>query len=236
MTGNPIFWLTLSLYFFAAASGSFVRFCLRRKASPLLFVYPVLWVLSTIGLWLNYSPLGFKDVVSPVSLMFAAAGLVSGYWVFLHPLALIAPLVISLYTHTPAAPFLSYNIYSVGSLLFYPSNEGTLTLGWTPYGEKEMMISLDGPSAGVLFVRKDLPRQYFFLKEQIYPVAIISRSVPVSALADAEPDWYFPLRDAEKTDSRLYSVSYPAVRFYTPGFFTSREYRVEEGTLLLKQR
>ncbi|MDC7241262.1 MAG: hypothetical protein PQJ50_12975 [Spirochaetales bacterium] len=237
MSSNPYFWLALILYFFGSAAGR-LFYVLRKKRSPslLILAYLILAALSSLGLWFNYQPLGISEIISLVMLFFPVSGFLSGYIIFLHPLVLAVPFALSMALHIPLSPLVEVNSYRVGTLLFYPSNEDSLRLGWTSEGGDEELVALQGDSAGVLFIRKELPEQLFFLKEELAPVALLSRSVPVSELSNADPSWFYPLDETEQEVSGLYTVSYPAVYFHTPGFFNRQEYSIDQDRIVIERR
>lgn len=235
MIGNPRFWIALILYFASAGLTAGVRVHTGKKEPLLGDIFLVLALICSIGLWVFAGSISFKsgELLNYVNLICIAGGVLTGRIVFLFPFIIALPLLFSIGTGVPLAPLVPETESTLGELYFYPSNEGDVKAGWIN-GDSEILISLKGDKAGILFMRKSLPAQYFFLKESIKPVAVLSESHPVSDLSLADPTWYFPL-SGDAGEASLYSNSFPAVKYHDTGFFTSYLYTVQNGQILIRK-
>jgi hypothetical protein len=179
MIENPRFWLAILLYFAAAALSAGIR-VYRKKKSPLwLNLYLVLAVTASIGLWVytGTESYRFKEAFNLVNLFCVLFGALTGLGVYFLPLIIILPILFSQIYNLPLAPLRPVKSRVVGELFFYPSNDDSVTIGWIT-GEKEEIISLKGDKAGVLFVRKGLPAEYFFWKILFIPWQFSPRLTP----------------------------------------------------------
>lgn len=237
MITNPRFWLALILYFSAAALSAGI-WAFRKKKSPIgLNIYLILALTASIGLWVyaGFESYGLKEFFNLVNLFCLLLGALTGLRVYFLPLLIILPVLISLIYDLPLAPLLSEKSNILGELYFYPSNEESVTVGWIT-DEAEELISLKGDKAGILFVKKVLPVEYFFLKNSIYAMAVLSEAHTVTDLAQANSDWFYSLTTGKVSESSLYQSSYPAVKYHSKGFFTSYSYSVEQGRIIIKRK
>ncbi|MBF9014217.1 MULTISPECIES: hypothetical protein [unclassified Oceanispirochaeta] len=234
MIGNPRFWLALILYFAAAALSAGIRAYRKKKSPRWQNLYLILAVTASIGLWVYAGSESYRfiEVFNLVNLFCLLFGVLTGLGVYFLPFLIILPILFSQIYKVPLAPFLSEEERILGELCFYPSNKGDVTVGWIT-GEKEDVISLKGEKAGILFVRKSVAPQYFFLRNYIYPLAILSESHTVADLAHADPEWYYSLTTGQESESPLYQSSFPAVKYHGTGFFTSYSYSVEKGRIVI---
>lgn len=237
MIENPRFWLAILFYFAAAALSAGIRVYRKKKSPFWLNFYLVLAVLASIGLWVyaGSESYGFKEAFNIVNFLCLLFGGLTGQRVYFLPFLIILPLLFSQIYKLPLASLKPVNSRPVGEMFFYPSNDDSVTIGWIT-DKKEEIFSLKGDKAGVLFVRKIIPLQYFFLESSLYPLAILSEAHSVSDLSQADPDWYYSLATGEERDSSLYESSFPAVKYYSKGFFTSYIYSVEQGRIVVLRK
>ncbi|MDC7232954.1 MAG: hypothetical protein PQJ58_06955 [Spirochaetales bacterium] len=237
MISNPRFWLALMLFFAAASLSSGIRFGIRKGSFFPLAVHLVFLICSFMGisLFAGSESVAFSDLFNVVNLIFAGCGILAGLRIYLMPLVVLFPLLTSLVFSAPLAPFTVEKDTFMGELYFYPGNENQVKAGWIS-GGTETFITLEGEKAGVLFVRKERPEHFFFLKNSLYPLAVLSEARPVTDLAKADSSWYFFLTTGEERDSSIYKVSFPAVKFHETGFFSSWSYSlVDENIIITRQ-
>lgn len=237
MIENPRFWLAIILYFATAALSAGIRVYRKKNSALWLNLYLVLAITASIGLWVYAGSefYSFKEAFNLVNLFFVVFGGLTGQGVYFLPFLILLPILFSQIYDMPLASLGPVKSRLVGELFFYPSNDEDVTIGWIT-GEKEEIISLKGDKAGVLFVRKGLPKQYFFLENSIYPLAILSEAHPISELSQANSDWYYSLTTGDERDSFLYQSSFPAVKYYSKGFFIRYSYSVEQGRIVVLRK
>lgn len=237
MIENPRFWLAIILYFAAASLSAGIRGALKKRSPLWLNLYLVLAVSASIGLWVfaGTEPYSFKEAFNLVNLFCVLFGVLTGQVVYFLPFLVILFILFSQVYKLPLASLRPMKSRVVGELFFYPSNDDSVTIGWIT-GEKEEVISLKGDKAGLLFVKNVMPAQYFFLENTIYPLAILSEVHPISDLSQADPDWYYPLATGKERVSSLYQSTYPAVKYYSNGFFTRYLYSIEEDRIVIVRK
>jgi len=190
-------------------------------------------LIFSIGIGFNLKgSLQISDVMNPLMVAVILLGILAGITPFFLPLVLLAPFIFSLKVHIPLKSLVSENQTLLGTLHFFPSNEGSLTIDWTDAENREHVLFMEGESAAVVIQRNTIPTYLFFLESQTIPLGILSRQVSISELPEEDTSWFKSFHSETGSDSPLYSISFPALKYYTPGFFNRIMIYVRHGDLI----
>jgi len=231
------FWLTISCFFLVSAFFSLVLKLFSKKKRHITAVYALTALLASIGVGITLSgSLLVSDFLNPLMAAVLICGMLNGLTPLFIPLVLAAPIVFSLLVHIPLRSLNADTLIVLGTMKFYPSNQGFVSVDWIDPDENENFFTLEGESAALVIQKKSVPAYLFFLKSEIIPLGIVSRSVTMGELPDDETPWFKPFPSEPESESSLYSISYPALKYHSPGFFNTIFIYIRDGQIIQERK